>query len=135
MGKAFERGNSLTDECCDPFRDRRVLLADVLNDADQIVGGLWRPAELHLRAEHPFDTGYHFAVGQELSAVKLIQALFYFLPKPAVMVQVLLDQFLDVFVRVALILRSDTIQLGFQLGGEVNFHALRLPVGGRLCQR
>jgi hypothetical protein len=87
-GEAFERANSLIDECCDPIRNRRVLLADVLNDADKIVGGLWRPAELHLRAKHPFDTGYHFAVGEELSAVKLIQAFLYFLPKPAVMVQV-----------------------------------------------
>jgi hypothetical protein len=130
MGEAFERCNSLTDECCDPFRDRRILLADALNDADKIVGGFWRPAELHLRAKHPFDAGYHLTVRQELSAVKLIQAFFYFLPKPAVMVQVMLDQFPDVFIRAALILRSDAIQLGFQLGGEVNFHAPRLPLGG-----
>ena len=130
MREAFERANSLIDECCDPIRDRRVLLADALNDADKIVGGFWRPAELHLRAKYPFDTRYHFAVGQELSTVKLIQAFFYFLAKPDVMVQVMLDQFSDVFIRAALILRSDAIQLGFQLGGEVNFHAPRLPLGG-----
>ena len=56
--------------------------------------------------------------------------MLYPLPKPAVVVQILLDQFSDVFIRVASILCSDAIQLSFEFWGEVNFHAPRLPAPG-----
>jgi hypothetical protein len=62
-----------------------------------------RPSNLHLGAEHQLDSSAHLVVGQEFTAIELVQAFFYLLPEPYVMVNIVFDELLDVFLRAAVV--------------------------------
>ena len=47
-----------------------------------------RPSNFRLGAEHQLDSSAHLFVGQEFAAIELVQAFFYLLPEPYVMVTV-----------------------------------------------
>jgi len=62
-----------------------------------------RPSNLHLGAEHQLDSSAHLVVGQEFTEIELVQAFFYLLPEPYVMVNIVFDRLLDVFLRAAVV--------------------------------
>ena len=59
---------------------------------------------MHLGAEHLLDTSAHLLVGEELTAVELVQPFLDLLPEPYIMVNVVFDELLDVFRRAAVVL-------------------------------
>jgi hypothetical protein len=62
-----------------------------------------RPSNLHLGAEHQLDSRAHLVVSQEFTAIELVQAFFYLLPEPYVMVNIVFDELPDVFLRAAVV--------------------------------
>ena len=77
-----------------------------------------------LRAEHLLHSRSYFLVGKELASIQLFDALLDLLPKPGVMVQVLLHKLLNIVIRTAAMLGRGTLNLRLNLGCEMDFHRL-----------
>jgi hypothetical protein len=75
--------------------------------------------------EQPGDALSYVLVADELPMVKLIEAFLHLRAEPAVMVDVLLDELLDVLSRVGMVLGGDLRELGLGFGREVDFHPLK----------
>ncbi len=110
-----------------------IIFTDMSDDCGEVVSGFRRPANLHrrpanfhLRTEHPFDTLAHFLVLEVFAPIELLQALIHLLAEPRVMIDVMLDQLLNILVRIAAVLSGHTVKLRLQLGAEMHFHALNL---------
>jgi hypothetical protein len=63
---------------------------------------------------------------QELPSVELLETSSHLLPEPYIVIQIVLHELLDVFVRTSLDVGGDAVKLGLQFGGEVHFHNLRV---------
>jgi hypothetical protein len=81
-------------------------------------------------------------VREVFTPVELLQALLYLLKEPCVMIDVMLDQLLNVAVRIGAVLGGDAIKLRVQIGAAMDFYALtagaagfcQLAIGGRNCR-
>lgn len=62
-------------------------------------------------------------MGKEFASIQLFEPLPHLLPKPGVMVQVLLHKLLNVGIRTAAMLRRDALDLRLNLGREMDFHS------------
>jgi hypothetical protein len=65
-------------------------------------------------------------MGQELTPVELRNTARHLLPEPYIVIQVVLHELLDVFVRAPLDFGSDPVKLRLKFGGKVHFHNLRV---------
>ena len=77
--------------------------------------GLARQAGDHRICIYERNICAHFFVGQKLTAAELIEALPHLLAKPRIVVHVLFHKLADVFLRAAIVLRSDPINLCLQI--------------------
>src|SRR5690349_1383054 len=68
---------------------------------------------------------------KELPAVELLQAVRHLLPEPHIVIEIVLDKLLNVFVRAAAAIRSNTIKLRLDFRCKVHFHVLRVRKAGR----
>jgi len=59
--------------------------------------------ELFVLNRYGIDSSAHLVVGQEFTAIELVQAFFYLLPEPYVMVNIVFDEVLGVFLRAAVV--------------------------------
>jgi hypothetical protein len=131
VGKGGQFARPLEDiPGCTP-RSFSIVSTDIGNDCRQIVSGLRRPADLHLGVEHSFDAVAHFFMGEVFAPVQLLQPLPDRLTKPDVMVEILLNQLLNIAVRVAAVLRRNEIQLRLDIGTEMHFHVTEDRNSGR----
>ena len=62
---------------------------------------------------------------QKLPAVELLKAALHLVPEPQVVIEIVLHKLLNVFVRTAANIGSNTIKLRLQFWGEVHFHDLQ----------
>ena len=69
-------------------------------------------------------------MADELPAVELVEAFLHLRAEPAIMVDVLLDQLLDVLSRAGLVLGGGLRELGLGFGREVDFHPLTIAAAG-----
>jgi len=112
----------------------RAIQADIGNDAGQVFSGFRRPATRILRAEHLPDPLAYLLVGKELASIQLFEAFPHLLPKPRVMVQVLLHKLLNIGIRTGAILGRGAVNLRLNLGREMNFRRLQGKDLRGLCQ-
>jgi len=84
-----------------PERERRGVAVGVIRVGWSEIRS--RPSNLHLGAEHQLDSSAHLVVGQEFTAIELVQTFFDLLPEPYVMVNIVFDELLDVFLRAAVV--------------------------------
>jgi hypothetical protein len=84
-----------------------------------------RPSKLHLGAEHQLDSSAHLVVGQEFTAIELVQAFFYLLSEPYVTVNIVFDELLDVFLRAAVVGFRSPVNPRLQIRISVYFHVGR----------
>lgn len=61
---------------------------------------------------------------KELASIQLFEALLHLLPKPGVMVQVLLHKLLNIGIRTAAMFCRGALNLRLNLGCEMDFHRL-----------
>ena len=61
-------------------------------------------------------------MGKELASVQLLEPLLHLLPKPGIMVEVLLHKLLNIGIRAAAMLGRGLLNLRFYLRCEMDFH-------------
>jgi len=79
-------------------------------------------------AEDSLHLAAYFLVRDRFAAIQRAEALINLLPEPFIMVEIVRDQLLHDLIGGFSCLRGDSLQLGFQLRCQRNFHAL--IVGG-----
>ena len=130
-----------------PPQFRRVLrrfFKQISRDAFEVVGGFFRPAQLHLAARLLFSNQLFkpradFFMGQKLTPVGGRQSLLDFAEEPLVVIDKARDGFLGKRFRIAALFGGEAVKLGLHVGAEMYFHRLQskdsraLSQTGRCC--
>jgi len=122
MGPLFERTNGVIQPLHSGLREVRVMLFQIVPDVPQIGACGGRPADTHLRAQHPLDERIHFFFFDELAPVGLLNAYAHGGPKTSVVLKQTQSSILHELLGVGARRGGNLGKLRFLLTGEMYFH-------------
>ena len=117
-GKMLQRRNAIVERLCHSFCGRRIPLANVHDDCCQVVGGLWRPAYLHLGMKCALDALANCIVRQKFTSFQRRKTFFDLNLEPFFMFEIACNQLLHHLVRAASCSPGEFVQPCLDLGGQ-----------------